>query len=577
MSYLVCNLLENRGKPVSVQLSTPVTDALSLMLENDFSQLPTIDADEKPIGFVTYRGIIRTIWYLDCPIEELHVENVYEKITKTQIYRSDDNLFDMLDRLRDNNAILVVDGNDRLIGIVTSYDATEYYRMRAEDMMQVEDIEATLKDLILSAFTISNSELNTQKLQAAIEKIKSSNQPTKKDYAIALSQYLTLANGQKVDQSFMEQSYEEYLKQPAIIPEFSELTLYDYIEILLSPDQSEFFQGVFPHSQDQIRKLFHGVRETRNALAHFREIKPAQRDQLLYCKNLLEKITISIPVNWLVSSSIENVRVQAVQEARQDYFATASTPILPIDEEVSPTESKYAPLIFELQNVVPDQRLVRFTFDRINEILDGGLPPSARTHRAWWANDSVGHVQSQLWLDAGWRTTYINMTDETVVFSCIEAVEKRYINFFSALQTKLNKANIPVKKNVSIHGKNWMTFYQIPEAGAGIAVFGFSFTRQRNFRVEIYIDSGNKEQNKAIYDLLFAQRSEIERKAGQEISWERIDIKRASRIAVYHFGHIADTEDQLEQLRDWAISTMETFYTSIIAPTLQAIKQVVGS
>ena len=40
----------------------------------------------------------------------------------------------------------------------------------------------------------------------------------------------------------------------------------------------------------------------------------------------------------------------------------------------------------------------------IEEILGARLPPSARTHRAWWGNEADGtHVQCRSWLDSGWE------------------------------------------------------------------------------------------------------------------------------------------------------------------------------
>ena len=59
---------------------------------------------------------------------------------------------------------MIVDGDEKLIGIVTSYDSTEYFRRRAEDMMLVEDIESMVKDLVLAAFTDETGEVNQAKL-----------------------------------------------------------------------------------------------------------------------------------------------------------------------------------------------------------------------------------------------------------------------------------------------------------------------------------------------------------------------------------------------------------------------------
>lgn len=570
MPYPVRNLLENKNEPVVAQLSFSVRDVLGLMLENDYSQLPVVDQQNTPIGFVTFRGITRTLLYLECPIEELVVETVYEKVDKAQVYRGDDDLFDLLDRLRDNSVILVVDSDNRLIGVVTTYDATEYLRMRSEDMMFVADIEATLKDLILTAFTDARGEVNQQNLKAAIEKISTSNQPTKADFAKALSKYLELSQSGKFESVLMLRAYEEHIQKPTKIPEFDELTLYSYIELLLHPDQNDFFQAVFSYTQNQIRKLFQGVRETRNALAHFREINSAQRDQLRYCKDMLEKITGALPEkeNTVVGADTKETEPAVSQED--------ALQIVPMDEEVSPTESKYASLIDKLQKTNPDHDQVKLTFDEINDVLNGGLPPSARIHRAWWANDSIGHVQSQLWLAAGWKTTYINITEETVVFSRIKEVERRYINFYNNVQTKLSKTGVPMKKNISAQGNNWITIYQIPDPGPASAILGFSFTKEKKFRVEFYIDCGNKDKNKMIFDLLHQEQAKLQSAITEPMTWERIDKKRASRVAIYHPGHISDSDEELDKLSTWAVEAMKQLSGAIVEPAQLAIKQVMG-
>lgn len=54
------------------------------------------------------------------------------------------------------------------------------------------------------------------------------------------------------------------------------------------------------------------------------------------------------------------------------------------------------------------------TFAQIEELV-GGLPPSARTYREWWANDRT-HVQSQAWMSADRSVGDVNMGRETVRF-----------------------------------------------------------------------------------------------------------------------------------------------------------------
>jgi hypothetical protein len=60
----------------------------------------------------------------------------------------------------------------------------------------------------------------------------------------------------------------------------------------------------------------------------------------------------------------------------------------------------------------------RLGFDRIEAILGFALPRSARSHQAWWANQKNGrHVQANAWLDEGWVTEDLSLSDRQVTFA----------------------------------------------------------------------------------------------------------------------------------------------------------------
>ena len=89
--------------------------------------------------------------------------------------------------------------------------------------------------------------------------------------------------------------------------------------------------------------------------------------------------------------------------------------------------------------------------------------------------------------------------------------------------------------------------------------YSASFALGGRVRAEVYIDCEDKTKNEAILDALLESRSEIEKEFGAELSWERLESKRACRIACYRDGEIdADTET-LESLRDWMVQQLLTF------------------
>ena len=210
----------------------------------------------------------------------------------------------------------------------------------------------------------------------------------------------------------------------------------------------------------------------------------------------------------------------------------------------------------------------------MEDIIDGKLPPSARTHRGWWANDSVGHVQSQQWLEVGWRVAQINMTDGRVTFARIREREAAYISFFSALQNDVQDATDFPLRELSPDGHCWQTAASLPEDGAKRLHFVFSFSRGKRFRVELYIDTGDKKKNKVIFDRLQEDRDKVHEALGEEVGWERLSEKRASRIAWYRPGVITDDEDTLAKLRAWAVDVMVSFYDALAEPAVQALAEV---
>jgi hypothetical protein len=55
------------------------------------------------------------------------------------------------------------------------------------------------------------------------------------------------------------------------------------------------------------------------------------------------------------------------------------------------------------------------TFNKIEEIIDGRLPASAR-YSAWWSNNPTNNVMTKVWLAAGFRSEQVDIVGRKVVF-----------------------------------------------------------------------------------------------------------------------------------------------------------------
>jgi predicted transcriptional regulator len=506
------DLLQGRAFPICVYLSDPLPHALSLMLENDYSQLPVIDEQQKPVGLVTSDSILRGLATFGATIEVLLVRDVAENIHH-RAFNAEVDILDILDVLSENAAILITSNSGHLIGIITNWDTAFYFRRRAEDIMLVEDVETALRDHIEAAYTDPKTNQTDNLL---LEKIIAS----------------------------------VTRKKP-----FDELTFGEYMRVLLHSDTWSRYGTIFNISADALGKMLDRVRNIRNQLAHFRgEISKSEREHLRFAATWFERNQPFYP---------EMTPLPVVEPV----LLTA----LPV-EEILEEDSRYAKLALYLQTQT-DER-VRLTFNEIEQIVGSELPKSAYQHRSWWANDAASHVQSQQWLDAGWRVSQINLTDQTVVFVKAKDREASYIAFFSPLLQELRqKADFTIRDD-SLIGKNWVTVvYNYAMAAGNTVSLSYSFARGGRFRVELFIYTLSND-DKRLFEGLLNFKDEIEQAVGADLSWERLDNTRASRIAYYHAGKITNNQSQLEELRNWAVDAMIRFEQGIRTYVQRAVKEI---
>ena len=86
-----------------------------------------------------------------------------------------------------------------------------------------------------------------------------------------------------------------------------------------------------------------------------------------------------------------------------------------------------------------------------------------------------------------------------------------------------------------------------------------SFAQSGELRTELYIDREERVKNETAFDALLAQKGTIEKEFGEPLRWERLDTRRACRIACYTTGSVEDTTEQQEQYRKWAVERLLRF------------------
>ena len=77
--------------------------------------------------------------------------------------------------------------------------------------------------------------------------------------------------------------------------------------------------------------------------------------------------------------------------------------------------------------------------------------------------------------------------------------------------------------------------------------------------MEVYIDDGDAGRNIRLLEDLEAHKEDIELEIGESLAWQRLENRRACRIALDRPGSIDDDDDALTETREWMVDNLLTF------------------
>jgi hypothetical protein len=116
--------------------------------------------------------------------------------------------------------------------------------------------------------------------------------------------------------------------------------------------------------------------------------------------------------------------------------------------------------------------------------------------------------------------------------------------------------------------QSWYNF----SSGFSGVVYSVSFTQNNQVRAELYIDVGDAAKNKHLFDWLQQQQPTIQPQFTATLQWERLDTRRASRIALYRDGAIFNDVSTLEAIEQWCIDSLLQL-RKVFDPYLKQYKQ----
>jgi CBS domain-containing protein len=155
-TYRLARLESANRTPLSIKPDASLRQAVTLMMTNDFSQLPVMATAREVKGMVSWKSIGNKL-ALGLPCVA-----VRDCTEPARIAKADDSLFSVLATIQEHDYVLVQAHDRTICGIVTASDVNDQFRLLAEPFLMVGEIEHGIRRLLHGKFT--SKELEETKL-----------------------------------------------------------------------------------------------------------------------------------------------------------------------------------------------------------------------------------------------------------------------------------------------------------------------------------------------------------------------------------------------------------------------------
>jgi hypothetical protein len=128
------------------------------------------------------------------------------------------------------------------------------------------------------------------------------------------------------------------------------------------------------------------------------------------------------------------------------------------------------------------------------------------------------------------------------------------------------KSRTPNFANRSPTKDNWIS------GGAGKSGFTYSYViRMDDAQIELYIDLGDAEANKNVFETIYAQKEQIENVFGRPLNWQRLDKKQGCRVCYMFKDSGLLNKDKWSEIQKQMVGGMAELQKAI-QPVINQVK-----
>lgn len=223
----VGRLFPQEVEPLCIQPAMAVKDALRLMVENRYSQLPVLEDGEVLGAFSFWSLAEHMVHHPNVAVDDLVVDDVIQKLPSVTV---EDSLHSLLKLVEDAEAVFLVSPRG-IQAVITAWDVLDYFYKVAKPYVLLWEIELALRDAITYG---APDERLAQTIERAIgQKYRDASEPLP----------LTL----------------------------HDLSFEDYRMIIVHSENWALFEGVLGHNRQLVGSKLKGVRDIRNRVFHFKD------------------------------------------------------------------------------------------------------------------------------------------------------------------------------------------------------------------------------------------------------------------------------------------------------------------